>query len=84
MVWAHLLSDRSAMSSPGEYREVMAAAAGYTDETVDQVLARHKASSDSGDRKRHRPPRSNPSKHQLDELKALLSKGKQRQGDVSG
>jgi hypothetical protein len=72
------------MASPAEHRDVMAAAAGWTGETVAQVSARYKDGRDGGGKKRPRRGPGQPSTAQLDQMKALLAKGKQRQGDVSG
>lgn len=75
------------MSSPSEFREVMAAAVGYIDETVDQVLARHKKNADrpTGEKRpRHRPSPGQPSETQLKAMRDLLAKGKQKPAAPKG
>lgn len=68
-------------TNPFEYREMMKAAVGYSDETVDQVLARHKARSTARGtpaKKGAPPPSSVPRKSELDKLAALKAGGKPR------
>jgi hypothetical protein len=70
------------MMNPFEYRELMMAHFGYTDKTVDQVLAEHKRR-DTPSKSRSKTKAPEPStapvpKSEMEKLAQLLAKAKPR------
>lgn len=72
-----MLSKAGAMSNPYEFREVMKAAVGYSDRTVEQVLAAQKSKTAKGKAGKKSAPRpsSSPRQSEVEKMKALLAKG---------
>lgn len=64
------------MTNPHEYREVMKAAVGYSDETVEQVLARQKSKAPRAGKKGEPPAPAQVRPSELKKLNDLISKGK--------
>ena len=83
-----MLSKAGAMSNPYEFREVMKAAVGYSDRTVEQVLASQKAKGAKGKGKTGKSPTppssSTPRQSEVEKMKALFAKGNPDQPPVNG
>lgn len=64
------------LSNPFEYRDMLRAAYGYSDETVDQVTARYKAGASTRPTKKGAPPKHHGkvTPKQLDKMKDMLAK----------
>ena len=81
MSWAHLARPPGGFTDPFEFRELMKAMVGYSDETVEQVQARLKAKQSKPTTKSSESAQVStavPKKSELDKMAALLANAKPR------
>lgn len=81
------MSKSGSMMNPFEYRELMAAAVGWSDKSPDDVLAeqaaRHKAKAPKSKKASDEPPppAAAPKSSELAKLQAIIALGKQVRGE---
>lgn len=89
-----MLSGTGAFSNPHEYREIMCAAVGYSDKTVEEVIAEHErrqkereaASKSKAAGTTRTPPRAGvaqPKQAEMDKLAQLLSFARKSEDPVA-